>query len=778
MAFTMIDASVNSLIDLGFSIILEWPESKRPIKKNWTTIPFETAKELEKSYKKGMNYAVRLGTNSAINDGFLHVIDIDIKDSRYESDAFNAFLKIFKGENSKKYPIAFSGSGNGSAHIFFLLKTPLPYKKLAESKEIITTKNGKTHKAWQIELLGNNRAVTIAPSIHPDTKKPYKWGRFPTKNIPFLPQSIVDSFFPKIEENYEANHEIIGLSFKEAEEILDELPDLADSRSSWVEVGMALKHEFSDSEENQEIAWEIFDDWSKQGAGYNKANNRIQWDSFNSDKKNIVTMRSLIAEKNQRELFKELTSIEPEKDDEIIVENVNGEQFNPFDYLIDEGLPEKLLKIPGRLQLFVDWYNMTSKQVQPQFAVQTAIALGSVVLARHWKTDQNNFSSLYLLDIAPTSSGKEHVKKTIDMVLTEAGHTDLIGPKTYSSEAGVLSALKIKPRHISITDEFARYLASTRSAGNVNKQDMQSVLMEVFGRLDGVLTGIGYSTRGMNADQIKEMVNSKVYNPAITLMGMTTPDHFYKTMSGTDVADGFLNRFLIVESDICRQIDRDTPQLEVPKRLINWIKDKAVNFASDNTDGSSLEAILTINDSAAEPFYKIIPFSKEAKSILKQMARDKIALMDKADSSGLSELFGRSREIAMRISLIVALSCNHDEIKASDLEWARDYVYYYHKQMAKKFANRLNESDDDLTIAAIIKAISKFEKTSGRGMPESKISENCASFRKLKTYNREEIINRMLRDRLITLESGTSNTRGPATRRYLVTDNGRRRAKK
>lgn len=57
-------------------------------------------------------------------------------------------------------------------------------------------------------------------------------------------------------------------------------------------------------------------------------------------------------------------------------------------------IPEHLLSIPGILQDVVNYYETTAIKTQPQFAVQTAIALGSVAMGRRWTTSQRNFSSL------------------------------------------------------------------------------------------------------------------------------------------------------------------------------------------------------------------------------------------------------------------------------------------------------------------------------------------------------------------------------------------------
>ena len=53
-----------------------------------------------------------------------------------------------------------------------------------------------------------------------------------------------------------------------------------------------------------------------------------------------------------------------------------------------------LLTVPGVLGEMVTWGNATAHRHQPQFAVQAALALGSVVLGRSWKSDRRNYSSL------------------------------------------------------------------------------------------------------------------------------------------------------------------------------------------------------------------------------------------------------------------------------------------------------------------------------------------------------------------------------------------------
>jgi hypothetical protein len=139
---------------------------------------------------------------------------------------------------------------------------------------------------------------------------------------------------------------------------------------------------------------------------------------------------------------------------------------NPLD-----SVPENLLSVPGILQDVVNYYTVTAIKPQPQFAVQAAIAYGSVVMGRRWVTDQRNFSSLYFLNIGETGSGKEHSKTVLEELLEEAGLEELIGPAGYTSAAGVISTLTKKPTHVSVVDELGRQLKSAAAKGNQHKAD-------------------------------------------------------------------------------------------------------------------------------------------------------------------------------------------------------------------------------------------------------------------------------------------------------------------
>lgn len=84
----------------------------------------------------------------------------------------------------------------------------------------------------------------------------------------------------------------LGITLPQASRMLDGIRDWADERETWVRVGMALHHEF----DGWEAAWRLFDEWSREGKGYDRRGNRAQWNGFDSDRAGVITMATVNAE--------------------------------------------------------------------------------------------------------------------------------------------------------------------------------------------------------------------------------------------------------------------------------------------------------------------------------------------------------------------------------------------------------------------------------------------------------------------------------------------------
>ena len=189
-------SEAKKLYDLGFAIHWCRPKSKQPVEMGWTKGARKSWKELEKSFRPGMNMGVRLGSPSVVNGGYLAVIDCDVKgeDKNSRKEMEERLSELFPDPLTTA--IVESGRSNGSCHYYIVTSTPVIPQRLAQAdgkikirmpsvsaskheKETLTDNelnNGiRLRAAWEISLMGEGQQVVLPPSIHPDSGKNYEW---------------------------------------------------------------------------------------------------------------------------------------------------------------------------------------------------------------------------------------------------------------------------------------------------------------------------------------------------------------------------------------------------------------------------------------------------------------------------------------------------------------------------------------------------------------------------------------------------------------------------
>ena len=444
-----------------------------------------------------------------------------------------------------------------------------------------------------------------------------------------------------------------------------------DDYHQWVQVGQALH-----STEAGDVALQLWLDWSEQSSKFRPGECQRKWAGFRPGKGlNVESIfhwaqaAGWVAADNQ-----------PVPIAEVAVARMPDA----------EPLPAAPGTLPGILGEVEAWINATSRKPQPMFATQVALAFGATVLGRRYVTAQRNWPSLYFLNIGKSASGKEHGKWALEHLLEACELSHLIGPGNYSSDSGVLSQLHIRPSHMSVIDEFGKVLEAASIKHNQRASSAMRQLMEVWGRCDGTVRPQGYSTVGMKAADIERLESRSVRNPALTLLAMTTPDTFFDSIGSASARDGFLNRFLIVESPIGRQAGRHVAAIEVPDNIRQW--------ATEARGAPLVNPDLTPN-LAATPVE--VSITGTARAAFQAFAEDCIALMDRYEDDGLAEMFGRSNEIAMRLSLILAVGCGSSFIDADHAAWAIDYVRHH----ALATTERLKASVADSEFAAVKKQV-------------------------------------------------------------------------
>mgnify|MGYP003632221856 FL=1 len=396
--------------------------------------------------------------------------------------------------------------------------------------------------------------------------------------------------------------------------------------------------------------------------------------------------------------------------------------------------PTDLYSPPGIIKDIYEYSEEIAQIPQPALSMQSSLALGSVALGRMYKTDMNNFSSLFFMCIAKSGQGKENVKTVIENILDGAGFADMMAGDGYTSGGAVYSLLRHKPTHVTVMDEFGKRLESISKSTNSNKEDAIQVLMETWGRCHGTIRPDNYSMMTLTQKQQQEALDRSTVKPAITLVGMSVPRNFYGALSTGRIVDGFLNRFIVVESKLPRTVSRMVPFAEPSYAICEWVrkvretKNEMEQISRDNSEVDFKQRVVKFND--------------ESKDLLNKLAYELVEQQNKLEKDGLEVLLSRTREKAMRLAMICAVADNPNTnvIKGEMTQWAIDYVYYYDQLMVATCEDKVAGSE----MESRIKQVLSFIRTQGEMGISRRDIDRRELFRSMKSFEVKEIINRLI----------------------------------
>lgn len=320
--------AANDLAGAGFAVHWLHPRSKRPIGDNWSDAPVATTEQLGSTYQRGNNLGVRLGEPSVVADGFLHVLDMDIRIADLADEAWDALRELFPDVDLDALPCVASGSGGESRHLYLIADKAFRSKTLAhsEGKHRRTKPDGSFTWSWdwEIELFGTGKQVVLPPSIHPDTRQPYRWLRefeFDLLDFgmgPFLPSAAIERLAVAEHAIYEfETREPLTFTPEQLHRTLGAIPVSDLDYDDWIRLGQALHHQFGGSEEGFAL-WVEHTKRSKKFTGEKQLREmrRVKWKSFGRYRGKPVTMATIVEWAKDARVADLRASFDDEDDDE------------------------------------------------------------------------------------------------------------------------------------------------------------------------------------------------------------------------------------------------------------------------------------------------------------------------------------------------------------------------------------------------------------------------------------------------------------------------------
>lgn len=397
-----------------------------------------------------------------------------------------------------------------------------------------------------------------------------------------------------------------------------------------------------------------------------------------------------------------------------------------------------LLTIPGALGKVVDWYNLTSPVGQPMFAVQTALAFGSVVCGRRFKTISDSFSSLYFLNVAESGTGKEHCKKALEDLLDACGMSEHLGPSRFSSDTAVHDALFIQPRQVVVIDELAHILNQSkgRSGGLVATSIRQ--LMEVWGRCHGKLSPPAFSHTGRTGKEVTEQQSRVVYNPALSFVAMSTIESFFKAIGSDGVENGFLNRFLLCVSDVEPQgvfrqmMAKRHLNKEVPQEVSQWVA------GIDQWYLSAVGEVAGVQAAGLKSATVVLDYADDGLELMERFdGTENVLSRLELKKDGMAEMFNRRAEMAAKIALIVSMSLGERQISKESVTWAINYVKRHSENAIHAIKGNIHDSAFEGITQQVYQCLIKAGML---GMTRREIAKASRRFRSLDLQGQDRVL--------------------------------------
>lgn len=403
--------------------------------------------------------------------------------------------------------------------------------------------------------------------------------------------------------------------------------------------------------------------------------------------------------------------------------------------------PVNLLEPPGYIKVLMEWITAVSFREQPLLALNGALAFCSVMLNQHFSFE-NTRANLYLISLARTAAGKEGPIHSLHKLWARFPDfiTCHLGEEVSSGQA-VMTSISKNPVCLYLFDEFGLELQKMFVAGaQSHLVQLKKILLKLFSKSNSIFVPLEKAD-----SDISKMV--PVEFPFVSLLCSSTPEAFYKALQSENVRDGFLNRFLFLESHDLGVRNTCDHDIEIPEPIHEWLE-----YIEE----------LKIKYSSRPDNPICVHTSEPAKQLLIEMWED---LDKKLVHAQLGSFYGRTAENAKKLAMICAVSRKSLEINEYDMQWAIDFAYYSTRMMIKSVRDNMADTELQKWMNRILEFIKSGKK---KGKTMGQLRRHPSPVRGLESKILDEAIAILLNARDIRSVTFSAGRRGGKSRDAYV----------
>lgn len=410
----------------------------------------------------------------------------------------------------------------------------------------------------------------------------------------------------------------------------------------------------------------------------------------------------------------------------------------------EAGMPQHLIDgCPGLLGGIAEFITASARKPQPTFALAAAIMILGTAAGRVYAGPTDSGTHLYSVICGASGVGKDHPLDMAARILEACDMGMHVGPGEFMSHQAVYKTLSRQPLLLCPMDELGSFLGRLSKKGAAgNEAAVTGVMRTAWGKSFGSLQVPGWATQDMPT----------IYAPAMSIIGASTPQEFFRSLESGSIDNGFLNRWLLFPSYL--RPDAVAPAVEkfvVPQQIVDGIK--AVYNA-----GSAMTRATMHNGRCDTPFIR----ARWEGGPDGPLAREYRLWSSRIDEQSDTEsLFARVSEQTIRIATIRAIGNDaaNPVVDRASLTWAKELVLWSTQAMVSQSADFMAENQTEADRARVLRAIKRHGTITHRDLTRSLTT--------FKARDLDDMVKLLEVAELIAVSREVSPTNGKTTRRYI-----------